>query len=112
MYLHIFKPFRWVRLVCYTGLAALSAFYGAAAITQFVFAAPRPSETFVTHALSGELYKADTLSIPIAGVGLGFDVLLFLLPAAAVSRLQLVRRRKLGVMALFAIGFLYESPAC
>ena len=100
-----------MRIVCYVGTAINIAFYGAVAIVQFYFVTPGPGQSWQTHAISGNLYNANILSTPLAGVNLGLDVFLFLLPLVTVSKLKLSPRRKLGVMVLFATGFLYDLLA-
>ena len=106
MYLEIFKPFRWVRISVYVGLTLLCCFYGATTIVQFYFATPKHGLSWVDYFLSPEEYKANILSIPLSAVGLGWDVVLFVLPVAAVLQLQLPTSRKIGIALIFATGIL------
>ena len=46
------------------------------------------------------------LSIYSAAIGLGFDVILLVMPIAAVLGLQLPEQRKMGVLIIFFIGIL------
>ena len=90
----------------YIGATLTVAFYGAVFIAQSVFQFPRPGQTWMEHALSGETEKATVLSVPLAAVGLGIDIVLLAMPIAAVFGLQLPTRRKLGVMFVFMFGIL------
>lgn len=63
-----------------------------------MFATPRPGQTWLEHNLSGEAWKAEVLSVPLAAVRLGIDIVLLVIPVAAVVGLQLTTKRKIGVM--------------
>lgn len=108
LYLQIFQPLRWLRVSTYIGASALCAFYGACTIVQFVFATPRPDETWESHLLSPDELKSSILSVPLSAVGLVFDIVILALPIAVVMRLQLPTRRKLGIALIFATGLLYD----
>ena len=90
----------------YIGATLTCAFYGAASIAQLVFSVPRPGQTWLEPALSGEFNKADVLSVPLSAVGLGIDIALLVMPIAAVMRLQLPTKRKIGVLFIFMFGIL------
>lgn len=88
----------------YIGATLTCAFYGAATIAQIVFEAPSPGETWLEVALSKRSTKPNILSIPLAAVGLGIDIVLLILPLVAVASLHLQIRRKIGVMFIFMFG--------
>ncbi|KAF6238584.1 hypothetical protein HO173_003089 [Letharia columbiana] len=106
LYFQVFRPLRWLRVSVYIGATLTCAFYGAASIAQLVFSVPRPGQTWLEHALSGEFNKADVLSVPLSAVGLGIDIALLVMPIAAVMRLQLPTKRKIGVLFIFMFGIL------
>ena len=106
MYIQVFKPFRWLRMSSYIGLILLTCFYGATTIVQFYFGTPGPHETWVEHWTSTKIKRANTLSIPLAAVGLAFDVAILVLPIAGVLKLQLPKNRKIGISLIFATGIL------
>lgn len=106
LYFQVFRPFRWLRVSVYIGATLTCAFYGAASIAQLVFSVPRPGQTWLEPALSGEFNKADVLSVPLSAVGLGIDIALLVMPIAAVMRLQLPTKRKIGVLFIFMFGIL------
>lgn len=47
-----------------------------------------------------------------ASMNIATDVALFILPMPLLSRLQLPRMQKIGLMGVFAIGILYAVPLC
>ena len=106
LYFQVFRPLRWLRISVYIGATLTCAFYGAASIAQIVFSAPRPHETWLEHSLSGEFNKADALSVPLAAVGLGIDIVLLVIPIVAVLGLQLPTKSKIGVLLIFMFGIL------
>ena len=106
LYFQVFRPLRWLGISVYIGAPLICAFYGAAAITQVVLATPRPGQTWLEHNLSGEVYKSEILSVPRAAVGLGIDIVLLVMPIAAVVGLQLPTKRKIGIIIIFMIGIL------
>lgn len=103
-YFQVFRPLRWLRVLVYIGATLTCAFYGAATIAQIVFEAPSPGETWLEVALSKRSTKPNILSIPLAAVGLGIDIVLLILPLVAVASLHLQIRRKIGVMFIFMFG--------
>jgi hypothetical protein len=111
MYLHIFKPLRWLRICIYVGGALAIAFHVAAAIMSMYFMTPRPGETWVSHFLGPLADKSRILLVPLTAVGLGVDIYLLILPIGAILQLQLPPRRKLGVILIFMTGLLFETPS-
>ena len=73
---------------------------------QFVFATPRPGESFALHALDGEVLKSWLLGVPMSVIGLVFDIYLLILPLIAVAQLNMPLKRKIGTSMLFATGIL------
>lgn len=106
LYFQVFRPLRWLRISVYIGATLTCAFYGAVCITQLVLATPRHGETRLENTLSGRFSKTDVLSVPLAAVGLGIDIVLLVMPIAAVVGLQLPTRRKIGVIFIFMFGIL------
>ena len=75
-------------------------------IVQVVFLTPRHGKTWLEHSFSKAFHKVTVLSIYLAAVGLGFDLVLLIMPIAAVLELQLPKQRKMGVLFIFFIGIL------
>ena len=106
LYFEVFRPLRWLRITVYIGATLTCAFYGAATIMQMILDIPRHGETWAERSLSQKKPNSTTLSIPLAAVGLGFDIILLVIPIAAVLGLHLPTRRKLGVIFIFMFGTL------
>ena len=105
LYYEVFRPLRWLRISVYIGSTLTCAFYGATFIAQTVFSVPKPGETWLEHSLSKD-NKSDVLSIPLAAVGLGIDIVLLVMPIIAVIGLQLRTKRKIGILFIFMFGIL------
>lgn len=106
LYFQVFRPLRWLRISASIGAVLTCAFYGAATIAQIVFEVPKHGETWVEDALSEDYWKGNVLSIPISAVGLGIDIVLLIMPIAAVIGLQLPTKRKIGIIFIFMFGIL------
>lgn len=106
LYFQVFRPLRWLRISVYIGANLTCAFYGSACITQIVLSTPRRGQTWLEFILSGRSYKSEVLSVPLAAVGLGIDIVLLFMPIAAIMGLQLPTKRKIGVMFVFMFGIL------
>ena len=106
LYLQVFRPLRWLRLSICIGAVLTCAFYGAVTIAQTVFQVPKHGVTWLDLALSGGNINGNTLSVPLAAVGLGIDITLLVMPIAAVIGLQLPRKRKMGIIFIFMFGIL------
>ena len=106
LYFQVFRPLRWLRISVYIGATLTCAFYGAATVAQIVFEVPKHGETWLDYALSGDSSRGDILSIPLAAVGLGIDIILLIMPIAAVVGLHLPTKRKIGIIFIFMFGIL------
>ncbi|KAL9048546.1 MAG: hypothetical protein Q9206_005973 [Seirophora lacunosa] len=104
VYLQVFKPFRWLRIGVYIGATLTIMFYFGVMIYLLVSITPRKGQTFMDVALSPAQFASLRTSVPIAGVGLGTDLYLLILPIAAVMQLQLPTRRKIGIILIFLTG--------
>ncbi|KAI9644440.1 hypothetical protein NHQ30_006461 [Ciborinia camelliae] len=105
-YIEIFSAMRWVRTSCYVGATITSLFYFTIVILTLVWVIPPHGQPFAVHIASSGLTHSRSLSVPTACVGLAVDVCLFIIPLLAVSKLQMPRKKKLGVALIFATGAL------
>ena len=80
------------------------AFYTTTTILQFVFASPKPGETIGQHLQNARKDKTVALSTPLASAGVIIDLYIFVLPIAAISKIQLPTRRKIGITIVFMTG--------
>ena len=108
MYLHIFRPLKWLRICIYLGATATTAFYVGTEIYWLASITPRKGQTFADVAISPAEFKSLALSVPVACVELGTDLYLLVLPITAVLHLQLPTRRKVGVIVIFMTGIAWE----
>ncbi|KAI9686118.1 MAG: hypothetical protein M1820_010684, partial [Bogoriella megaspora] len=106
MYLHIFSPMRWLRISVYISLTLLICFYGATSIVQIYFTTPKFGETWLEALFSGSIVKSNILAVPNAAVGLGFDIVILVLPLIVVHQLQLTRARRISMTVIFLTGIL------
>lgn len=83
-----------------------AAFYIVVSITSFVMNCPWPGESLLDLILSWHYLKFAKVSIPGGVIGMLVDLVLFILPMPAVWSLHVDRRKKLGIMLIFATGAL------
>ncbi|MCJ1437582.1 hypothetical protein MMC27_006969 [Xylographa pallens] len=104
MYLSIFGPLLWMRISARLGLLVNTGFYVAVLVANMIFSTPRPGQSWQEAVVSEQGTLA--LSIPQAVGGLIIDLFILALPIIAVSKLQLPRQRKIGVILIFMSGAL------
>lgn len=95
-----------MRISIYIGASLSSAFYLAANIFIMYIMAPKNGVSWRTQALSPDETKGELLSVPTGAVGLAIDTCLLVLPIPAVLQTQVSTRRKIGILAIFAVGSL------
>ncbi|KAK8044791.1 hypothetical protein PG993_004815 [Apiospora rasikravindrae] len=89
LYLRIFTVSRSNRIAIWVGIAVTFIMYGSSIGTLSYFAAPHAGETW------------DEL---LGVVGTLLDIYIFILPLPPISRLKLALKKKLQLVALFAVG--------
>lgn len=105
LYLQLFKPIKALRFCIYLGMIFTFGFYASATVMQFYFQTPRRGETFVSHQLRPLANKSlNLLLIPLSAVGVVIDFYILILPMVAISRLQLAKKRKIGLCLVFGTG--------
>lgn len=90
----------------WTGLVLTAAYYLAVSIVLFVFATPRPGESFAHHVLVPKNSDFQVLIVPTGAIGLAVDIYLFVLPLKAIWGVQLPRIKKVGVIVVFMTGLM------
>ena len=68
------------------------------------FTAPSPGMTWQESFGTEKYYRTFDVVMPLCTIGFTLDVVIFVLPMAAVYNLQLNTRKKVGVLVLFATG--------
>lgn len=94
----------WLRYTSYAGATFTVLFYTALIIFTLALTAPDPKESWQQASQRPGHNAVLKATVGIACVGLALDIFILLLPIAGVSRLQLSRKRKIGVMAVFLTG--------
>lgn len=104
LYLHIFRPMKWLRICIYSGVILSTVFYWSLSITLFVLGSPR-GQTWAEAYVSSP-FITNSVNIAVAVGGLLIDIWLFILPLAAISTLQLQNSRKFGLAIMFSTGLM------
>ena len=111
-YLQIFRPFKWLRSLCYVGIAFTAITFLGLLIGQLAFATPHPGETWLQLDTDPrELKSLKDLSLPITAISFFIDIYTFVLPMMGVAKLKLSPRRKFGVVLVFLTGLGCDFPA-
>ncbi len=81
-------------------------FYGSMTVVFFYLATPRPSwgKLVLSHSFGPMMGKSLVLAIPFPAVGFVIDLYILIVPIVAVSRLQLAKKRKIGLYLVFGTG--------
>ena len=98
---------KWLRYMSYAGAVVNVLFYLSVLVATLAYTAPAPGQSFLEAVTSPRMQGAFRLTLPIASMSLVLDVYILLLPIAAVSRLQLSKKRKFGVMIIFFTGSMW-----
>ena len=101
MYLDIFRPMQWMKVLSILGAIITTAFYVSIFIANFIITTPLHGETWVEATFKT---RSLVLAVPQAAVGLVLDLYILILPMIAISKLQLTPRRRLGVNLIFMSG--------
>lgn len=106
LYLRIFSPDRWTRVMIYLGATACFVCYMATAVTMTALCVPRHGESWFIALLSSRCHKAITMTYVQGIFNIVSDFYLLLLPIPVVWKLQLTLRKKIGISAIFMTGLL------
>lgn len=106
LYLQLFGPMRPIKICSWIGGVFPVVFYSTMTICTFIFATPDRNETWFNHQTTAMTAHNLALSVPQACFGTAIDVFILILPIAAVLKLQLPTRKKVGLVLLFAAGLL------
>lgn len=106
LYLRIFSPDRWTRLMIYLGAITCFICYMVTAVTMTALCIPRHEESWIIALLSSRCHKAITMTYVQGVFNIVSDFYLLLLPIPVVWKLQLTLRKKIGISAIFMTGLL------
>ena len=106
MYLEIFSLLRPLRIAAWIGGSITALFGIVMTVLSIVCATPFPGESWIRQKFTERARLIVEFSFPQSGVGLVLDLIVLALPVWGVSRLQMKRRRKVGVMVIFGSAIL------
>lgn len=112
LFLEIFSIKPFLRGLIYAGACVTTVFYITTTIVLFALSTPPPgvslAQKFASFLEPGRSGFLDTV-LAVGYFNLFTDFYILLLPISGVIRLQLPKRRKIGVILVFMTGLLYES---
>ena len=106
LYLRIFSPSRNMRFLIYFGIVFNFIYYVATAVSMMALCLPRKGEIWAVALYSSRCHHAITMTYVQGIFNIVSDLFLLGLPIPVVLRLQMPQRKKWGVIAIFATGFL------
>lgn len=102
------SPYKYFRTATY-GLLVIVTTYGFVGGFQFLFAC-RPIAKYWNHKIAyGSCYDRNKLWLSNAAVNSATDIVMMFLPMFMLWHVQIPRRQKIGLLAIFMTGFLYDS---
>lgn len=111
-YLRLFKPILWARIAIWTGLAALLGFYITINIVLLAICIPRHGKTW-REVSSKQDWQTALIRTSLAAGWFGTlaDLYILAIPIRLLSTLNLSRKHKFGVMAIFLTGLMWvQAP--
>ena len=106
LYLRIFSCSTRVRWAIYLGVAIVTGFYLATSIAYGYACIPRRSETWFSAGISDRCQLAKEIGFAQGIFGLISDLYLYFLPVPVILGLNLARKKKIGVLAIFGTGLM------
>ncbi|KAL8891807.1 MAG: hypothetical protein Q9215_001243 [Flavoplaca cf. flavocitrina] len=100
LYYRIFSPSKTMRYLIYFGIGANFIYY-TVYLFIYSFYCPNTSKKAITCA-----HEVKVISVVTSAINVVSDFYILLIPLAAISSLQLPKKRKLGLFAVFFTGFL------
>ena len=107
LYLHLFGASRRIRILVYVGIASIIAFYTRITVAYGVrWGRSSDDSWFKIIVASRCAVPTRTMNYIVGSFGVISDFYILGLPIPVILRLQLPRREKIEVCALFMTGFL------
>ncbi|MCJ1251289.1 hypothetical protein MMC30_008521 [Trapelia coarctata] len=104
--LEIFGRLRWLKWLVWIGICVTALFYLATMVVYIVLCAPHGGQSQLDFlaAISSPQCESQSLSVVTGGFNIVSDLYILLTPFPAVWSLQMPRRRKIGISAIFLTG--------
>lgn len=113
-YLRLFKPNKIVRWLIYGGITACGVFYSVSIIVTLSIMIPSPNQPDTTASWALRAWRSanhqENILLSLGSFGIISDIYLLVIPIRSVYQLQLPTKRKLGILAIFMVGFI--AVAC
>lgn len=106
VYMRIFSSDRKMRYAIYFGVATILIFTIIITAMQAAFTIPWRGETWLDPRHLARVEHSSVLAVPVGIFGVTSDIYILILPIPTTLKLNLPLRKKLGVIAIFMIGFL------
>lgn len=106
LYLRLFRPSQWTKILIYFGIVTTFAYYTATTVTFGVLCIPRPGESWMESDFSPSCRKSIVMTYIQGVFNVVSDFYLLLLPVPVVWNLQMPLRKKIGVLTIFMTGLL------
>lgn len=104
---HSFRPLTYVRRLIYFAVTITGLYYLGNGIANGVMCGPKGGHDRIAY-IAGQARKScsagQIMSITLGSIGLATDLFLFILPLRAISKLDLPRKEKTGVLFIFMTG--------
>ena len=112
LYVNVFGPLRWLRILAYAGAIITGLFYFSVMIIYSVLCTPMSGHSSLAYLLALRSHRCAVtrpLITTLGVVSLLSDLYLILLPLPAVWQLHLPIRRKLAVSSMFFTGLMWVT---
>ncbi|TVY33145.1 hypothetical protein LOCC1_G007537 [Lachnellula occidentalis] len=106
LYLQLFRPRKGLVRWIWGGALFTTCFYIATSITQFYYLIPGRGQTWIGKVGLNPNGRYATVGIVASCFGVVSDFYIFFLAAVGIWQLQMPKKRKLGIISIFATGLL------
>ena len=110
MYFEVFQVKPWMRVAIIVGMIFTGLAYLPGVILDTIFCAARPGETWdplLGAKITGRCDKMIYWGIVQGSCAILIDIYIFVLPIQPIVQLQLGLKRKIQILAVFMMAFLY-----
>ncbi|KAL9624830.1 MAG: hypothetical protein Q9160_000876 [Pyrenula sp. 1 TL-2023] len=105
LYIRIFGSLQWLRLTSYGILVCMFLLFGSNTLVAALYCIPRGGAPW-DYDVMVRCGKPISITIVIGTFAVAIDLVLFVLPFPVIYKLQLNRRKKIGLSIVFLLGFL------
>jgi hypothetical protein len=109
-YHRLFKRNQIVRWLIYGGITACAVFYSVSFVITLSIMIPTPNQPNTTASWAARAWQSanrqEDLLLALGIFGIISDIYLLVIPIRSVYQLQMPTKRKLGIIAIFLVGFM------